>query len=108
MVCSFGNQISLGGITSIADALCRGARIVDDAGTPRLQFKFRRPQNHVNLNVIYTFQTSNDLQSDDWVDNTDTPTLTLDGSNEWVTYLVSLPSGGEDRIFCRCNVTIAP
>lgn len=82
--------------------------IVDDAGIPKFEFKFRRPQNYATLNVIYTLQTSTDLVSGNWVDSELTPSITSDVSNEWLTYLLSLPSEAGASVFFRCNVTPAP
>lgn len=84
-------------------------RIVDDNGTDKIEFKFRRPQNWATLNVSYQLQVSNNLKdgvaAGDWADDSTTGTITTDGTNEWITYLLPLPSGAETRSFCRCEVT---
>ena len=84
-------------------------QIVDAGGSDKLEVKFRRPQNFRLLNMTYKLQSSHDLGAGSWVDVTSiTPTITLDGGNEWVIYLMPLPSGAETRVFYRCQVSPTP
>ncbi|MDE0921262.1 MAG: cadherin domain-containing protein, partial [Arenicellales bacterium] len=81
--------------------------IVDDNGTPKVKFRFRRPQNHAELGLIYEFQTCNDLKAASWVTSGSAPNKVVqEGSNEWLTYLVPVPTGAEAQIFFRYRVTI--
>jgi|GEM_PF-2236829 len=81
--------------------------IVDDNGTPKVKFRFCRPQNHAELGVVYEFQTCNDLETANWATSGSVPNeVVQEGRNEWLTYLVLVPTGNETRIFCRCRVTI--
>ena len=80
---------------------------VDDAGTAKIEFKFRRPKNHAELNVVYQLQTSDSLHSESWVADTAAASAPVDdGDNEWVTFLIAKPSGGIGRIFIRCKVSV--
>ena len=88
---------------------------VDDSGNPpmwvgtaagSIQVRFRRPQNHAELNVTYKLERRIDLVEGDWQEETATPMIELEGDNEWVVFL--LPSGAETRAFFRCKVMANP
>jgi hypothetical protein len=82
--------------------------IIDDAGTPKTEIKFRRPQGFASLNVIYQLQTSSDIQQGSWANHSVTGTITTDGSNEWVSYQFDFSVGVETRLFARVYVISVP
>ena len=82
--------------------------VVDDAGTLKMQVRFRRPQNHADLNVTYALESCTDLAAAGWSAETASPTTTPDGDNEWVTYLLPFPGGAETSTFFRCKATPNP
>ena len=81
--------------------------VIDDAGTAKFEFGFRRPKNHATLNVIYQLQQGTDMVDVNWVDFTAIPTVSDDPNhtnNEWLIYKLSMPEGAESRVFYRCRV----
>jgi len=83
-------------------------RIIDDAGTAKLEFRFRRPKNYGDLGVFYQLQQSGDMSSGSWVDDVSTSTITDDGANEWVIFKLALPQAGAAGTFYRCRITPSP
>ncbi len=82
-------------------------QIVDDAGTDKIEFKYRRPLNHATLEVNYQLETSTDLSTTGpgkWIADSTAGTLSDDGTTQWVTFLMPI---NPDKTFYRCKVTPA-
>lgn len=82
--------------------------IIDDSGTLKMEFKFKRPQNYSLLGVVYQLQICHDLQQGSWGNHAAVPKVVVDGANEWLVYKLDLPSGATTGVFCRCLVSSAP
>ena len=81
--------------------------IIDDAGTEKLELKFRRPTNHVALGLVYQLKSSTNLTT--WVNDGTVSTATtadVDGITEWVSYRFD-PSAAAKK-FIQMEATPAP
>jgi len=79
-------------------------QIVNDAGTDKVEFKFRRPLNYATLEVTYQLETStnlSDLGVGQWTVNMAIPTYSDDGVTQWVSFMLPLTI---DKTFYRCKV----
>jgi hypothetical protein len=80
-------------------------RVINDAGVDKFEFKFRRPQNHLNLNVSYQLESRSNLTAGAWGEISTPPTIILkDGTNEWVVYELPLADESSAQNFYRCKV----
>ena len=80
-------------------------QIVDDAGTNKVEFKFRRPLNFGTLDVTYQLESSSNLGGNSWTLDATAGALSDDAITQWVTFLLPL---GPEKAFYRCKVTPTP